>query len=216
MMNKDIYILGIGYNTPLIIELADLNGYTIKGLYNYDLNEVDLNNTLGYPVLGDYSFLYQSKSLDNSCNYALSMGNNKIRKELFERVKNAGGNVPTLVHPTASVSPLAKVSNEGVIIHANSTVQATAVIGSNTIVSYNSGITHTTHIGCHCYIASLTTIGAYCQVDDGVFIGMGSTIVSGKVGRIGSWAYIGAGSLVIAEVPENSLVYGSPARVKPC
>lgn len=212
MKNNEIYILGIGFNTPLIIELAELNGFIVKGLYNYDLTKVDSNNTLGYPVIGDYNALFNLDSL-RDFRFALSMGNNKVRKELFERLILYGGQVPTLIHPTASISKYAKVSDCGVIIHANSTIQATAEIGSNTIISYNSGITHTTKIGSHCYIASLTTIGAYCIIEDSAFIGMGSTIVSGKVPKIGQGAYIGAGSLVITEIPAGSLFYGSPAKM---
>lgn len=42
-------------------------------------------------------------------------------------------------------------------------------------------------------------------------IGAGSTILPGV--RIGAYALVGAGSLVTKDVPEKSIVYGSPAVV---
>ena len=34
-MNKDIYVLGIGHNTIVYIDLLEQCGYNILGLYNY-------------------------------------------------------------------------------------------------------------------------------------------------------------------------------------
>lgn len=35
-MTKEIYALGVGHNTPVIIELATTCGYRVAGLYNYN------------------------------------------------------------------------------------------------------------------------------------------------------------------------------------
>ena len=47
-------------------------------------------------------------------------------------------------------------------------------------------------------------------VEKGATIGANATIVCGK--RIGSYAFIGAGSVVTKEVPSYALVVGNPAR----
>ena len=49
-------------------------------------------------------------------------------------------------------------------------------------------------------------------VRQGVSIGANSVIVCGV--EIGSWAMIGAGSVVTKDVPEHGLVYGNPARLQ--
>jgi acetyltransferase-like isoleucine patch superfamily enzyme len=49
-------------------------------------------------------------------------------------------------------------------------------------------------------------------VRQGVSIGANSVIVCGV--DIGSWAMIGAGSVVTKDVPEHGLVYGNPARLQ--
>jgi len=53
-----------------------------------------------------------------------------------------------------------------------------------------------------------------CKIGDHSLIGMGSTILDGA--QIGSCVLVGAGSLVtpVSNIPSNSLVIGSPAKVK--
>lgn len=52
-----------------------------------------------------------------------------------------------------------------------------------------------------------------CTIEDDVLIGMSSTVMNGAV--IGSGSIIGAGALVTqgTQIPPNSLVLGSPAKV---
>lgn len=50
-----------------------------------------------------------------------------------------------------------------------------------------------------------TTIG------DGVGIGANSTIVCGA--KIGDWAMVGAGTVVVGDVPSHALVVGNPSRI---
>ena len=53
-----------------------------------------------------------------------------------------------------------------------------------------------------------------CTVEDGCLIGMGSIILDRAV--VGRNSLVGAGSVVVPgmQIPEGSLVMGSPARVK--
>lgn len=210
-MKKDIYVLGIGNNTPVIMELAELNGYNLKGLYNYTLDGIE-STFLGIPVLGTYDDLFENP-LDN-LRFCLSMGDNKIRKNLFKKLLGSGAIIPSLFHPTASISKYAKISSKGVIVQANATIQATVEVDSNTVVSYNVGITHSTKVGKHCYIAGQTVIGAYTKINEGAFIGMGAVTISSKVPYIGEWSKIGAGSVVTRPVEKETVVFGNPAKAK--
>lgn len=49
------------------------------------------------------------------------------------------------------------------------------------------------------------------KVGNGVGIGANSTIVCGAA--IGDWALIGAGTVVVGDVPEHALVVGNPSRI---
>lgn len=91
-------------------------------------------------------------------------------------------------------------------------------IGARTSVQDNTVVHVTsekfgTSIGDDCTIGHGALIHA-CVVEDFCLIGMGAIILDGA--RIGRGSLVGAGALVTpgTDIPPNSLVIGSPARVK--
>lgn len=208
---KEIYALGIGHNTPVFIDLAEACGYKIAGLYHYN-NERTGEIDYGFTIIGSFEDLFAKEDLSNM-NFLLTMGNNKIRTELTDKIIALGGNVPSLIHPLAVISRFAKISSIGVYISPFVYVQADSSIGKNTILLSHVNISHTTKIGNSCFIAGGATIGAYTTVDDFVFIGQGALSISGKVRTIGRCAYIGARCLITHDVPELVIFSGVPGRV---
>lgn len=207
--NKEIYVLGIGHNSIVYIDMLEQIGYTIKGLYHYN-SERTGEFYFGYRILGSFNDLFSKQNLSEMY-FALSMGDNKIRKDVYEKIKSKGGNIPTLVHPKADVSRYAQLGN-GVVIHSSSVVAPDVVIGDNTVVSCNCTIIHTVTIGSHCYIAGNALIGAYTNVQDNVFIGLSAVVISAKVDNIGKNAIVGAGAVVSKSIEPNTIVAGVPAR----
>ena len=210
-MNKEIYALGIGHNTPVFIDLAMDCGYTIAGLYHYN-NERTGEFDHGFQIIGSFDDLFAQKDLVGK-NFLLTMGDNNIRESLAKHITSLGGKVPTLIHPTSVISRFAQISPNGVYISAFSFVQADSIVGDNTVILSHVNISHTTTIGVGCFIAGGATIGAYTEVGDHVFIGQGALSISDKVKKIGKNSYIGARSLITKDIPENVIVAGSPARI---
>lgn len=207
---KDIYILGVGHNTVVYIDLAEACGYNIKGLYHYN-NDRTGETYFGYKILGSFDDLYSKESLQGM-NFALSQGNNNIRSENFNKIIQLGGNIPTLIHPSAIVSKRAQLG-KGVVIHINAVVHPDTIIGDDTVLSYNTGVTHSSCIGKHCYFAFSSFLGAYTTVEDFVFMGIGAKSISGKVERIGHNAYIGANALLTKTVAPECIMIGNPAHI---
>ena len=89
-------------------------------------------------------------------------------------------------------------------INAGSNVQDNAVIH----VDFN----HPTVIGSHVTIGHGAIIHG-CSIDDNSLIGMGAIILNGA--KIGKNCIIAAGALIPQnkEIPDNSLVMGSPGRI---
>lgn len=208
MTDKEIYIVGIGHNSAVTIELAELNGYKIIGLIHYN-NELTGKTQWGYPIVSDTESFFKQDIA--SMKFALSMGNNTVRKAVFDTIKKQRGMLPLLIHPTASVSRFS-VLNEGVQIHANVTVQPDVTVKENSIISFGVGLSHNVRVAEHCYIACHSLIGAYTVIEENVLVGMGTTTVSGKVEKIGHDTVVGAGSLVINTIAPKKVVYGRPAK----
>jgi carbonic anhydrase/acetyltransferase-like protein (isoleucine patch superfamily) len=91
-------------------------------------------------------------------------------------------------------------------------IGARTSVQDGTVVHVTAGRFGTT-IGDDCTIGHGAIIHA-CVVEDSCLIGMGSILLDGV--RIGRGSLVGAGALVTpgTDIPPNSLVLGSPAKVK--
>lgn len=208
---KKIYALGVGHNTPVFIDLALSCGYEIAGLYHFN-PEKNGEVYHGFKIMGSFEELFKQTTLTGK-SFLLTMGDNDIRSRLSFQIMSKGGNVPTLIHPTAVISNFATISPVGVYISPFTYVQADSSIGDNTVILSHVNISHTTKIGNNCFIAGGSTIGAYTTIEEFVFIGQGALSISSKVKTIGKQAYVGAGSLLTHDVPPHAVVAGSPAKI---
>jgi sugar O-acyltransferase (sialic acid O-acetyltransferase NeuD family) len=117
----------------------------------------------------------------------------------------------SLVHPTAFVSPLARLG-EGVYIGALSVVAPGAVLHDHVFVNRGVTIGHDTvvepfvRIGPGCHLAGHVVVGR------GTTIGIGATIIEELM--IGSGAVIAAGAVVINDIEAGVLAAGVPATAK--
>ena len=207
---KEIFLLGVGHNTPVFIDLAEQCGYTVSGLYHYNddrTGEMDH----GVRILGSFEDLFRSDHVRGR-NFLLTMGDSRIRVTEAEKLRVREGNVPAVIHPTAVVSRFAQIA-DGVCIGAFSHVQADTCIAQDTVILSGVNISHNNTIGKGCFIAGGSTVGAFTNVGDFVFIGQGVLTISAKVKSIGDHAFIGAGSLVTNSINANEIVVGRPAKI---
>lgn len=206
----DIYLLGLGRNTPVFIDIAEQAGYTILGLYHYN-DELTGEVSQGYPVLGSYHDLLSQQSLKGKA-FLLTMGNNDIRQKLAKNIRYLNGETPAIIHPMAVVSRFAQVGC-GVVVSPFSYIQAYSKIGDDTIILSHVNISHNNTVGKACFFAGSVVLGAYTQVRNQAFFGIGAKTISDKVQYVGEQAFIGAGALVTADIPDYATVAGIPARV---
>lgn len=208
-MEKEIFILGVGHNTIVTIDLAEACGYKIAGLYHYQQGKTG-EDYFGHKIIGCNDELFSQDLSDK--HFAISVGDNDIRAGLFEKIVEKGGKVVTLIHPTAVVSKYANIGH-GVCVHALSVVSPDVVIGDDSIISHNDLVTHGVRMGKHCFMASNIVLGAYTEMHDYSFIGSGATVLSAKAKSLGYHSLIGAGAVVTKPVADNAIVAGNPARI---
>ncbi len=99
----------------------------------------------------------------------------------------------------------------GLYINAGCTLGAASELDE--FVFINRGVC----LGHHARVAKFVSIGPGAVVGSLVYIGMGAFIGAGAIVlpelRIGCNSIVGAGAVVTADVPDNSLVTGNPARI---
>ena len=206
-MNLDIYIVGAGTYGEAMYELATILGYNVIGFYDDDESKQGLK-IMGIPVIGKSSDLSDEKIMGN--NFIVAIGNNDLRLKFMLKIINLGGETPTLIHPTAIISPSVQIGN-GVYIQANAYLWTKVKVNDFCIISPNVVIAHHTTIGEACLISTMTAVGASIKIKDRVFVGMGSTIVTG-ISLIGENTTVGAGAVVLKNLEANSVYAGVPAK----
>ncbi len=134
------------------------------------------------------------------------------RRKIIDGLGVAPERFATVVHPTARISPLAKIGHN-VLIMAGAVVTSNAVIGNHVCVLPNTVIHHDATIGDWTLIGSNVTVAGSVAVGENCYIGSGTSIMNGL--RIGAVALIGLGSNVIRDVAEQARVVGNPAKPLP-
>lgn len=129
----------------------------------------------------------------------------RIALHLLER----GFSLPVLLHPTAAVSPSAKIGRGSQVL-ARAVLAADALLGEACIVNNSASVDHECAIGHGVHVAPGATLCGCVEVGDHAMIGAGAVVLPRIA--IGRHAVVGAGAVVTKNVPEFHIVAGNPAR----
>lgn len=106
------------------------------------------------------------------------------------------------------------VLGDNVTIHNNVNIDRAVTgvtkIGNGTAIDSGVHIAHNAQIGDNVLIAANATIGGSAIIENNVFIGC-NAFIKQKV-RIGAHAVVGAGSVVLKDIPPHAVVAGVPAK----
>lgn len=206
-MRKEVYVIGAGTYGEVMCELAELLNYKVLGFYDDDVNKFN-KKIMGKEVKGRFSDL-KSKDIVGK-QFIVAIGNNRVRFKMMTKINQLGGVTPTLIHPSAVISSSVTIG-KGVYIQGNTFIWTNVKIGDFSIISPNVVIAHHTEVGKACLISTLSGVGASIKINNRVFIGMGSTLVTG-VRSIGEDSIIGAGAVVLENTEANHVYAGIPAK----
>lgn len=190
-----MYLYGASGHAKVIIDILHASNVKIDALIDDNENIHGLHN---YKVL---------HGITNASPIIVSVGANATRKKITEKLTGVFG---TAIHPSAIISPRAKIS-EGTVVMQGAIIQSDALIGKHCIINTGASVGHECIIGDFAHISPGAILCGNVSIGEGTWIGAGATIIPGV--KIGKWSIIGAGAVVIKDVPDNAVMAGIPAKV---
>lgn len=206
---KPLILIGGGGHCKSVIEAAESAGYQILGVL--DMPEEVGKEILSTKVIGtdDDIPAYVDKA-----EFVITVGfikNPTVRIKLYNRVKEVGGKLATVIASTAHVSKYATLGEGTVVLH-HAFVNAAAKVGNNVILNNFVNIEHDAVIGDQCHISTGAMVNGECKVGERCFIGSQSVLANCIT--IGDDIIIGAGSVVRKSIFEKGIYAGNPAILK--
>lgn len=160
-------------------------------------------------VLGDFNFLLNN--IEKSTNIFIPIGNNEVRCNLLRKVIKAGFKTPSFIHKNANIHTSVEIG-KCVYILPGVNIMPLTKLKDFVLVSVGVNISHHTVIEEGCFFSYGVNVGASICLKEQVFCGAASTIMTG-VKNVGENSLIGAGSVIIKDVPDNAVVVGNPGKV---
>lgn len=204
---KRLAIIGTGQFSEQIMDMiTEKSNLEVVGFYD-DFTRV--KTFQGKPVLGKIANIsadYDKKVFD--CIFiAIGYKHLKFKHSLLNRF---------------NAIPLANVVSESAVIHPSSKLLGSVAIypmtyiGPNctlnkgSVLNVNSFLPHDNSVGECSFISVGVNVGGNTFIGERCFIGIGSTLVDGI--NIISDTTIGASSLVLRNIEQNGLYFGSPVK----
>jgi UDP-perosamine 4-acetyltransferase len=208
-MTRPVIVLGAGGHAKVLIDALQACSTPIRGILDNDPAKQG-GVILGIPVLGTDAKL--EEWAPNEVVLVNGLGSTESllpRAALHERLRAQGYSFLSVIHPSAVVSPHARLG-EGVQIMAGAVVQAGTRLGDGCIVNTGALVDHDCALGGYVHVAPGAVLSGGVTVGSNTHIGTGAAVIQGI--RVGSRCLVAAGAVVVHDVPDGSRVAGIPAR----
>lgn len=139
----------------------------------------------------------------------IANGEPAIRERLYEKVKGRGVRLATVVDPSAIIAPTA-VLGEGAVVTGFCIVATDAELGPNVALNVQAIVGHDIRIGAHSVLSSMVNVGGASTIGPRSYLGMGVQMIQGLT--LGADVIVGMGSVVFADIPDEMIALGNPAR----
>ena len=210
MSLRPLVIIGAGGHGREILDVVEaINSvtptYRLLGFLDDREPDPELLNREGGGYLGSVDMLASFEA-----EYIIGIGSGVSRRAVDDRIRGFGRRAATLVHPLASLGSSVRLQC-GVMIAAGARVTTNVVIGEHTHLNCNSTVGHDCRLGDFVTLSPGSHLSGNVYLMDGVTMGVGSVVIEGKT--VGYETLVGAGAVVIADIPARVTAVGVPARV---
>lgn len=185
-------------------DLRNKKDYTIKGFIDDNPNALE---GYSYPIdiIGTVEDYYPA---ENEI-LVIAVLNPKIKKRILKSLIEKGAEFYSLIHPSTIIGENVSIG-QGTIICPNCILTCDISIGDFVFINTSSTIGHDTTIGNYTSINGKVEITGNVVVGEKCYFGVGAKVIPKR--QIGNCATIGAGSVIVRNVPENVTVFGNPAK----
>ena len=208
---KNIVLIGGGNQAHYTIDIINKEGkYNIIGIID-SIHDIG-SNRFGYKVLGRQEDIIKLKEQYNIEGGIISIGDNWARYYVSSQIKKE---IPDFkfvnaIHPSVVIGDNVELG-EGIVMMAGCIINPKSKIGDFTFFATGAQVDHDCDIKNYSSISAGSITGGYVTLGEFSAITLGVTVVDRL--KIGKNTVIGAGSLVIKDLPDNVLVYGNPCKV---
>ena len=208
---KDLIIIGasgFGREVAWLVERINKQMPTWNIVGFIDDNESIQGKTInGYKVLGKTT---DAVSFPDAF-FVCAVGASRIREKIICRVKRENPNIKfaTLIDPTVEISDLVTIG-EGTIICAHTIITVNISIGNHVIINLDCTIGHDAVLQDFVTLYPSVNVSGITKIGYAVELGTGMQIIQGKT--VGDYSIVGAGAIVVKDIPEKCTAVGSPAK----
>jgi len=207
---KNLIIIGAGGFGREVYNLAKrCNGYNtdfvIKGFLD---DKTDALSGFNYPVKIISSINGYKPEKDDV--FVCAMGDMQWKMKCSNTILDKGGEFFNLVHPSTIVMDNVSLG-KGLIIMPNVLISNDSTIGNYVTIQAFTAIGHDCKIGDFGQLNSYSFMGGACELEKSVTLNPQSVLLP-KI-KVGEYAVVGAGSVVIKNVKPQTTVFGNPAKV---
>jgi len=202
---SELVLIGAGGHSRSCIDTIEQEGkYQIGGLVG--LSQEVGRSLFGYEVLTTDSGINELAKQFEFALIALGhIRSPELRIRLYEQLIAAGFTLPSVIAPSAYVSPHAKIGSGTIVMHG-AILNAGVVVGDNCIINSRALLEHDSRVSDHCHISTGAIINGNAFIGTGSFIGSGSVVKEGV--SVGLGSVVGMGLALRSNLDEGSKYSG--------
>ena len=136
-----------------------------------------------------------------------ALGSPAARRTITEKLEARGARFATFVHDSVVVGARVDIGR-GAVICPGVILTTDISIGDHVHVNINTSIGHDVTIGAFSTVSPACNLMGKVAVGSGVFLGTAATVVPDRTVHDG--AIIGAGSVVVKDIPAGVTAFGNP------
>lgn len=210
-MTTEIVIVGCGgFGREVWALIAALRAsgepWRVEGFVDDAPSEENLRlvKQLGARFIGPVDVLF-----DRKCAAVVAVGAPTVRRAIVDRITATELEWPVLVHPQATIGTDVRIAG-GTVIAAGARLSTNIEVGRHAHVDQNATVGHDSRLGAFTRLNPQACISGAVDLNEGALVGANATVLPRLT--VGANSVIGAGAVVVKDVPAATVVKGVPAR----